>query len=72
MVKQGLDVTEAIQVSFGLNVNNRQREYQGLQEAMSVHHLNEGLLLTNSIDESLNPSPAGIRAVPVWQWLLKK
>jgi hypothetical protein len=39
---------------------------------MDVHHLNEGLLLTNTIDKSFNPSIAGIRTVPAWQWLLKK
>ncbi len=72
LVKKGLAITEAIQVSYELNVNNHLREYQGLQEAMNVHHLNEGLLLTNTIDESSIPSTAGIRAVPVWQWLLKK
>ena len=70
VVKKGLDIVEAIQVSYQVDINNHEREYQGLQEAMDTYGLKEGLLLTYNIENSYIPKNVGIKVLPVWEWLL--
>jgi len=71
VIKEGLEIVEAIQVSYMINVSNEQREYAGLQEAMQTYKLQKGLLLTYDTE---NTSPSGrgeIKVKPVWKWLLE-
>ncbi len=70
VVKKGLNVTEAIQVVFQLNIHNHEREYQGLEEAMTVHNLGSGLLLSHNGEDYDYAGNAGIKVMPVWEWLL--
>jgi len=42
-----------------------------LQEAMQTHNLKEGVVLTYNIEQSFIPDNAGMKIIPVWQWLLK-
>ena len=70
VVKKGLDIVEAIQVSYQVDINNHEREYQGLQEAMDTYNLKEGLVLTYNIEKSYIPNNVGIKILPVWEWLL--
>src|ERR1035437_1144652 len=70
VVKKGLDIVEAIQVSYQVDINNHEREYQGLQEAMDTYNLKEGLVLTYNIEKYYIPNNAGIKILPVWEWLL--
>jgi predicted AAA+ superfamily ATPase len=70
VVKKGLNVTEAIQVVFQLNINNHEREYEGLEEAMTVHNLETGLLLSYNGEDYDHTGNAGIKVMPVWEWLL--
>lgn len=70
VVKKGLDIVEAIQVSYQVDINNHEREYQGLQEAMDTYNLKEGLVLTYNIEKSYIPNNVSIKILPVWEWLL--
>ena len=70
LVKEGLGVVEAIQVAWQVDATNARREFQGLEEAMTMYNLKQGLLLTLSSDNSMIPSHPGIEVVPVWQWLM--
>jgi uncharacterized protein len=70
VVKEGLNINEAIQVVYQVNVSNYQREYQGLKEAMSTYNLKEGLMLNYNIGESFIPEIVGLKVLPVWEWLL--
>ncbi len=70
VVKEGLDIVEAIQVAYQVNVNNYKRESQGLQEAMSTYNLKEGLMLNYNSEESWFADITGMKVMPVWQWLL--
>ncbi len=70
LVKEGLNIVEAIQVAYQVNVNNLKREYQGLQEAMTTYNLKEGLLLNYNNEESFIPENVGMKVIPVWEWLL--
>ena len=70
VIKEGLDIVEAIQVAYQVNVNNHEREYQGLHEAMTIYNLKEGLVLNYNSEESFIPDTVGIKVLPVWEWLL--
>jgi len=70
VIKEGLDIVEAIQVAYQVNVNNCEREYQGLHEAMTIYNLKEGLVLNYNSEESFIPDNVGMKVLPVWEWLL--
>ena len=70
VIKEGLEIIEAIQVSYHINVNNEQREYGGLQEAMNVYNLKQGLLLSYDTEKSIQSGSTEIKVIPVWKWLL--
>lgn len=64
-------INEAIQVSYEINENNREREISGLLSAMEFFKLNKGLILTNDHDEELIVNNKKIIVKPVWKWLLE-
>lgn len=53
------------------NEKNREREIDGLIEAMKKFKLKEGLLLTNGQEERLKINGNKIVIKPVWKWLLE-
>ncbi len=63
-------VTEAIQVCYELTDNNRRREIEGLQAAMTRFGLKEGLLLTRRQKKELAVDAGRIRILPAWEWSL--
>ena len=65
-------VTNAIQVCYDLNEDNRDREISGLKEAMDKFKLNQGLLLTNSQEEEIKIDGRKIKVLSVWKWLLEE
>lgn len=71
VIKEGLKITQAIQVCHTLNEDNRQREYNGLLEALEAYSLNEGLLLTFSEEDELLINGKTIIVKPVWKWLFE-
>jgi predicted AAA+ superfamily ATPase len=64
-------MTGAIQVCHELNEGNREREYEGLLEAMEEFGVTEGLILTSDQEESRESGGRVIRIRPVWKWLLE-
>jgi len=70
LVKEGLKITEAIQVAYHVNRVNHQREIQGLQEAMQTYNLTQGILICLDTMEAGISVPEGIKVLPVWKWLL--
>jgi len=70
VVKEGLKVISAIQVSYELSdPRTRKREIDGLLEAMRKYKLQEGLILT--LEGSGELKEKGITIRPVWKWLLE-
>ncbi len=72
--KQGR-VTEAYQVCLDLHDQvTRERELQGLLEAMQFYGLTLGTILTESHEETLEVQTIGsnaiIRILPIWKWEL--
>lgn len=70
LVKEGLNVSQAIQVSWTLNKTNIERETRGLKEAMQVHNLPEGILVVYDADEVESQAGDNITIIPAWKWLL--
>jgi len=70
LVQEGLKVTEAIQVAWTVDKTNLQREIRGLQEAMLIHDLDTGMLITYDADDT-HDIPGNIKIFPAWQWLLE-
>lgn len=72
LIKEGLKITEAIQVTWSLNELTINREMEGLQEAMAIHKLKEGLLIISDSSVLDITIPRGIHVIPAWKWLLIK
>jgi len=70
IVKNGLDITHAIQVCYELNDDNLKREQGGLLEAMKKFKLNEGIILT--LIPYSETTVEGVKVVSIIDWLLKE
>jgi len=63
---------QLIQVCYLLNEENKQREIDGLIEAMKFFGEKEGLILTNDQEDQMKIQNRKITIKPVWKWLLEK
>jgi len=73
IIKEGLNITKAIQVCLILdNIATKNREIDGLIEAMKEYNLKEGLILTLDKEEEFMIDGKKIIIKPVWKWLLEK
>ena len=64
-------IIQAIQVTKTLSQSKtKNREIEGLLEALSIHGLKEGLILTQDTVESHKVGDKTIRTLPLWYWLL--
>lgn len=70
VIKQGAKISQAIQVCYALNEDNKDRETKGLTEAMDKFRLNKGLILTYNQEDILKVDGRIIAVEPVWKWLL--
>jgi len=70
LVKEGLEITEAIQVVYQLDAGNYERETRGIKEAMQTYNIKRGLLITNNTEGAFNMNSKGIELIPIWKWLL--
>lgn len=71
LVREGMQIVSAIQVTYQLHAKNRQREVMGLMEALKSYGLQEGVILTLDDEGSLEEEGKTIRIIPVWKWLLE-
>ncbi|MEW5897018.1 MAG: ATP-binding protein [Nanoarchaeota archaeon] len=63
-------VKEVVQVCWNLTQTNRERELNGLLEAMGKFELTTGLILTSDQEEEIEVDKKKIIVKPVWKWLL--
>jgi predicted AAA+ superfamily ATPase len=67
VIKREHTIVQAIQVTVELDaLETRQRELEGLQEAMSAYGLEKGMILTENTEGQYD----NINVIPVWKWLL--
>lgn len=71
VIKQGVDVTKAIQVCYTLTHDNYDREVNGLSEAVNEFNLPAGLLLVYDSAIKQEDLPENIKLVNVWRWLME-
>ena len=71
LVREGLKIKEAIQVTWSLNSLNFSRELEGLLEAMTTHKLKKGsIIVSDSLDRNFQ-LPSNVQVIPVSIWLLE-
>jgi len=72
VIKGGLKITKAIQVCLTVdNPTTKQREVDGLLEALREYKLKEGLILTLDKEDEIISGDKKILFKPVWKWLLE-
>ncbi|MBU1111591.1 MAG: DUF4143 domain-containing protein, partial [Nanoarchaeota archaeon] len=71
LIREGLKIKQAIQVTCYLNDKNKEREIDGLMEALDKYKLKEGLILTLDEEKEINKNNKKIIIMPVWKWLLE-
>lgn len=70
ILKTANKIDTAIQVTWALEKENRQREIDGLLEALAMYKLDHGWLLTDYQEDELNIEGRKILVRPAWKWLL--
>ena len=70
IIKDGLKISEAIQVCYILNESNKDREIKGLLEVMNKFKLKNNIIFTYEQEDEINIKNKKIRVLPVWKWLL--
>ncbi|MBI5393622.1 ATP-binding protein [Candidatus Woesearchaeota archaeon] len=71
IVAENKKVKEAVQVCWNLTQTNKERELNGLLEAMNQFKLKSGLILTHDQEEEIDVDTKKIIVKPVWKWLLE-
>ena len=75
VVKDNLKISQAIQVTRELNQKNKERESNGLIEAIQEYKLKDGLILTKDQEKEIIKKIGGqkikIQVMPIWKWLLQ-
>ena len=64
-------VKKAIQVTFELNESNKNREMNGLLEAMTFFGLKKGYIVTYDTEDEINIDDKNIIIIPLWKCLLQ-
>jgi len=72
VIKDGTRITTAIQVCHTLDDSNRQREINGLSDAMCQFKLKEGLILTFEQTEEITIKGNKIIVMPTARWMTEK
>ena len=70
IIRKGLKIVEAIQVTQTIGVETEKRELEGLLEAMEKFSLKVGLIITQDQEETRKIGRKTIKIVPAWKWLL--
>jgi predicted AAA+ superfamily ATPase len=71
VIKEKNSITQAIQVCWSMHDDKtKQREINGLIDAMAAYQLKEGLILTEDESDSITIDDKTINMMPVWLWLL--
>ena len=71
VVKEKEKITQAIQVCYELNEDNKEREINGLMEALTKFKLKQGMVLTYNQKDIIETQNKKILVKPVWKWLLE-
>jgi predicted AAA+ superfamily ATPase len=71
LIRENGHISTAIQVTQDLaDAKTKQREIEGLCEAMSLHQLKQGIILTLDEEDHFLVDQYAIDVLPIWKWLL--
>jgi predicted AAA+ superfamily ATPase len=70
IVKDGAKIVQAVQSCYELNEDNKERELNGISEAVKKFKLKEGLILTYNQTDDFDIRGIKVKVMPVWKWLL--
>ena len=71
VIREGSKITQAIQVSWKVHKENKERELAGLVAAMDKFKLKKGLIITNEQKETIKQKGKTMQLKPAWKWLLE-
>lgn len=72
LIRKNGTIDSAIQVCYNLSEEyTKQREIEGLVEALNIHNLSEGLIITMDEESEIIIENKLIKIVPAWKWMLK-
>ena len=73
VVRTGCRVSQAFQVTISMaDPKTRQREFEGLLEAMRAYGLSEGFIITMEEKEEASIDGKAIHVLPAWEWMLQR
>ena len=72
IIQEGNEIKQAVQVTKSLNQKNREREINGLLEAMNNFKLEKGIILTENAQKTIEKDSKTIEVKPAWHWLLEQ
>ena len=72
VIKDGAAITKAIQVCYVLDESNKEREINGLIEAMNAFKLKKGIILTSEQTDEFTIDGKKIRVIPLLKWALEE
>jgi hypothetical protein len=73
LVRKGMKTMQAMQVCWDVDdQKTRQREVQGLAEALKEFKLTNGVVITEDFEGSEKVGGKNIAYVPLWKWLLER
>ncbi|MBF8262343.1 MAG: hypothetical protein HW387_8 [Parachlamydiales bacterium] len=71
IIRKNNRIIQAIQVATNLSdEKTKDREIEGLIEAMEAYDLKEGFIITENEQRSLELNGFKIKIIPIWKWLL--
>jgi predicted AAA+ superfamily ATPase len=70
VIRHGKKIAAAVQVCYELSKENRERECEGLREAMEMFGLSTGTILTYDQEDEIQTAGKKIIVTPVWKWIL--
>lgn len=72
LTRKGSSISEAIQVTETLHAGNREREVEGIKEAIKAYTTKKNLILTFDQEEDLKEEGRKITVMPIWKWILSQ
>jgi len=71
VVREKNQIIKVIQVCYEINTDNKEREYNGLMDAMDFFNLESGYLLTMNEEDKLTFKGKMILIKPVWKFFIE-
>jgi len=68
IVKEGIKVTNAIQVCLEVHTDNMDRELNGIIAALEFFNLEKGIIVTLNQEDLLIKDNKTIQLIPAWKW----